>query len=365
MIRVGGKIPFLTVALMLLSLMLPPLISVEAQMLRDARYDAFGLLLFQEESPTPEPAALTPADVINAVNNLRLSNGLNALAAHPVLMDVAAEQANALAATHGAIGHERPCGISLGQYLLMKGFPLWGDLSLDGYRSENWVAAGTIEEVMAFWSGDAEHLNTMLSPNRSSIGAAVAVSDQFYVVLETALQTPTSQHQSTAYDILTGIPATQAACLGAATLNADGSISQYSIPVAVSTARPDGDVVHEVKYGQTLWSLAIEYGTTIEQIKRYNNLTTDAIAPGWKLLILKGATQPAPPSAKVVSAHATQTHGYSPTPTRGVAPTETTGPDEMAAFEELGKNRILVAALIFSLSVLVAGIVGFGRKRES
>jgi len=349
-----------------------PFAPVRAWMLRHPQHNALdpsvnlkpNLPLFQEESPTPEPAILTPADVINAVNNLRLSNGLNALAAHPVLMEVAAEQANALAGTEGVIGHERPCGISLGQYLLMKGFPLWGDLSLDGYRSENWVAAGTIEEVMAFWSGDEEHLNTMLSPNRSHLGAAVAISDQIYVVLETALQTRTGQNQSTAYDILTNIPVTQAACMGAATLNADGSVSQYSIPVAVSTARPDGDVVHEVKYGQTLWSIAIQYGTTIEQIKRYNNLTTDAIAPGWKLLIQKGATQPAPSSPTFLPAQATQSKVYFPTPTISPTLTGTPGPDEMIAFKELGKNRLIVAALIVSFSVLVAGIIGFGRKRQ-
>jgi LysM repeat protein len=205
----------------------------------------------------------------------------------------------------------------------------------------------------------------MISPNRSHLGAAVAVSDQIYVVLETALQTSTGQNQSTAYGILTSIPVTQAACMGAATVNADGSISQYSIPVAVSTARLDGDVVHEVKYGQTLWSIAIQYNTTIEQIKRYNNLTTDAIAPGWKLLIQKEATQPAPSSPTLIYVQATQTQVYFPTPTNGIVPTETSGPDEMAAFEELGKNRIIVAALIVSFSVLVAGIVGFGRRRES
>ncbi len=317
----------------------------------------------QEESPTPQPSAPSPADIINAVNNIRLANGLNALAAHPALMEVAAEQASALAGTEGAVGHERPCGITLGQYLLMKGYPLWGDLSLDGYRSENWVAAGTTEEVMAFWSGDAEHLNTMLSPNRSDIGAAVAVSHQIYVVLETALKTPTNQHQSPAYAILTSIPVTQAACMGAATLNADGSISQYSIPIAVNTARPDGDVIHEVKYGQALWSIAIQYGTTIEQLKRLNNLTTDVIAPGWKLLVQKGATQPAPTS-DVVTAQSTQTLVYPPTPTLASPPIATPVSNESTALAELGQNRLVIAALIISLSVLVAGIVGFGKKRE-
>ncbi|MFZ5884405.1 MAG: CAP domain-containing protein, partial [Chloroflexota bacterium] len=100
-----------------------------------------SLPLFQEASATPEPTLPTPADIINAVNNFRLANGLNPLTVHPVLMEVAAQQANALAASEGAVGHQRPCGMTLGQQLLSMGFPLWGDLSMDGYRSENWVAA--------------------------------------------------------------------------------------------------------------------------------------------------------------------------------------------------------------------------------
>ncbi len=38
--------------------------------------------------------------------------------------------------------------------------------------------------------------------------------------------------------------------------------------VAISTAREDGAIYHEVKYGQSLWSIAIAYGTKIEEIKR-------------------------------------------------------------------------------------------------
>lgn len=57
------------------------------------------------------------------------------------------------------------------------------------------------------------------------------------------------------------------------------SLSQYSIPVVLSTA-PYGDVMYEVKYGQTLWSIAIQYGTTIEQLKPLNNLTVNIVVPG-------------------------------------------------------------------------------------
>jgi uncharacterized protein YkwD/LysM repeat protein len=315
----------------------------------------------QEPVSTPTlPPPPSPADIINAVNNLRLEHGLNALTAHPVLMEVAAQQTSALAASEGMIGHERPCGLTLGQQLLVMGFPLWGDLSQDGYRSENWVAASTVEQVISAWLGDAEHTNTMLSPNRSDIGAAVAVGEQVYVVLETALKTNSGQHQRTAYDILTGIPMTQTVCAG----YASGDISQYSIPVALSTARPDGDVVHEVKYGQTLWSLADQYRVSVEQIKRLNNLAEDMIVPGWKLLIQKGATQPPPvtdtPLVLVIS---TATSYPTAIPYFTATPTSTAIAPSMPLGQLIKQNSTVVAALLIAFSVLVAGLIGWGKQK--
>lgn len=316
---------------------------------------------FQETSPTPGPSQLTPAEVITAVNVLRLANGLNVLTVHPVLMEVAALQANALAASEGAVGHQRPCGMTLGQQLLVMGFPLWGDLSLDGYRSENWVAAGTIEQVMEFWQGDSEHLNTMISPNRSDIGAAVAFGDQVYVVLETALRTNSGQHQNTAYGILTGIPMTQTLCAGFAS----GEISNYSVPVIVNTARPDGDVVHEVKYGQTLWSLAELYKVPIEQIKRLNGLVDDNILPGWKLLIQKAATQPPPVTdTPLVLVTPTETKYPTAVPFYTVTLAATATMQAVPLGQQMKQNSMVVAALLIAFSVLLAGIIGFGRDAK-
>ncbi len=317
----------------------------------------------QEES-TPGPSMIYPIDIINAVNDLRARNGLPMLAVHQALMDIAAQTANAAAMTEGASGHYRPCNMTLGQMLLMRGFALWGDLSQDGYRSENWVTARTIDEAVAFWSGDQLHLDTMLSEHRSHIGAAVAVGDQVYMVIVTALQTPSGQMQWGADVHLTKAAEVQSACLGRATLNAEmGGMSEYSIPVAMSTARPDGDVVHEVQYGQTLWSIAIQYGTTIEQLKRLNGLTDDTVVPGWKLLVQKGATQPAPPTPTFIAGSASRT--ATPTPAWTVSPTATPARNEMSILSQsLGANKVVVVSLIVSFSVLVAGIVGFRKKKE-
>jgi LysM repeat protein len=241
------------------------------------------------------------------------------------------------------------------------GYPLWGDLSQDGYRSENWVAAGTMEQIMGFWQSDAEHMNTMVSDFRSDIGAAVAVSDQIYVVLETALSTPTQRMQITAFDILTGIPVTQTVCAG----YYDGSISQYSIPIAVSTARPDGDVVHEVEYGQTLWSIAELYHVHIDDIKRLNGLIDDTVVPGWKLLIQKGATQPAPPTATfILNMPDTAQTPYPTTALPTTSPSTPKQEDAEALIQSFGQNKLVIVALIISFSVLLAGVVGFGKRKE-
>jgi LysM repeat protein len=242
------------------------------------------------------------------------------------------------------------------------GYPLLGDLSLDGYRSENWVAAMTKDDAIAFWLSDDEHTNTMLSPNRSDIGAAVAVGDQIYVVLETAWSTSSGQMQYDAHAILTGIPMTQTLCAGFAS----GEISDYSIPVAVSTARPDGDVVHEVKYGQNLWTIADLYHVHVEDIKRLNGLTDDNIVVGWKLLIQKGATQPPPvtdtPPAPLVTSTGTSYPTAVPFHTSTPTLMPTTIPVPPKQF--VRQNITIIVGLSIAFLVLAVAVVGFSRKRE-
>jgi LysM repeat protein len=307
-----------------------------------------------ETSPTPSEPQFTPWDIINSINNLRASfYGLPPLNAHPALMEIAQIEANGIAA--GYPGHWRPNNMTLGQWMLSKGFPLSGDLSMDGYRSENWFSASlstTQEDVMNFWQGDAEHSDTMFSEFRSDIGAALALGEDgyIYVVIETALQTQSGQMQYEARAILTGIPQTQAAYAQMSTqAAASGLLPQNSVPVFVSTARPDGDVYHEVQYGQSLWSIAISYNTTIKEIQRLNNLYTIDIQVGDRLLIRKGATQPAPLTTAMPSATPRPSlppmRWQSPTPARqGPAAPET-------------ESSITLSLVSIGAAALVLGVV--------
>lgn len=304
----------------------------------------------------------TAAEVIEAVNALRMANGLLPLNTHPVLMQVAQWEANAIAG--GAPGHTRPNGLTLGQWLISLGYPLAGDLSLDGYRSENWVAAQTGQQAVELWLGDGPHTNTMLSPDRSDIGAAVAVSDQIYIVLETALQTNSGEMQTDANEILTAIP--QSGSSGSAA----NMMPQYIIPVKRSTARPDGDAIHKVQYGQSLWSIAITYNTTIDQIRAWNNLgETTEIYEGQILLVQKGATQPPPSTATplltstpFMAEGATKTQNF---PTTTGYPTKTLS-IEYHNDEEYTPHGVNTGIIVFIvLLILVIGLFGTWASNRS
>jgi len=312
-----------------------------------------------ETSETQTPQATqppTPAEVIDAINALRVSYGLPAMAVHPVLMTLAQRQADGIAA--GLTGHWRPYGLTLGQLLIMDGYPLAGDLTQDGYRSENWIVSMTAQGAIEAWLSDDEHSNTMLSENRSDIGAGVSMrmdewgQDQIYVVIETALQTRSGQQQSWARDFLTRLPSV---INGTTSINGTPvplSDGQYIIPVIRSTARSDGDVVHEVQYGQSLWSIAITYGTTIEQIQKLNNLGESKIVYEQQLLLVqKGATQPAVIPTETATAGFSSALSSTPSPT--VAQTVTT--TEMSTLPT-GQGGSIVVILIIGVSILIAGV---------
>lgn len=232
----------------------------------------------------------TPSELIDVVNGLRISYGLQPLAVHAVLMQSAQSQADYMAAT-GNVTHSRPGGMTYTQQLLSLGFPLAGDLTLGGFRAENILSSsGPLE-----WNGvpggwqDAEHMNTMLSQNLSHIGAGISqVDGRYYYALDCAMSTGTGQMQENAGSII-GVAAGTEVAAG------DAAISQFMVPITKSTAGPDGNVIHKVQYGQTLWSIAIDYGTTIKSIKALNNLgESELVYQGQELLVLTGVTPPPP-----------------------------------------------------------------------
>ena len=247
---------------------------------------AFGLLIaFTSPSPTraasngqPKSAG-SPYDLINAVNALRASNGLPAYRISSILMYTAQSHADFMAAT-GTMSHIGAGGSSVTERLLSAGYPLAGDLSLGGFRSEN-ITGGNesmpAQSAVDQWTGDAPHLNTMLSPNLTEIGAGVTVANgRVYYVIDAARPTASGAPQA-------GSPVADDASVVPL-------VNEVIFPVAVVTPNLEGEVIHEVKAGQTLWQIAISYGVKIDEIKSLNGLVNNNIYPGEKLLIKKDVT---------------------------------------------------------------------------
>lgn len=315
----------------------------------------FALPAAKKVSAGPQQQITAAGQLIDAVNNLRLSYGLPALTSHPILMQSAQSQADYMAAT-GQTTHSRPGGTTYTQQLLTLGFPLAGDLSLGGFRAENILNTGSPlvwDGIPPAWQ-DADHMNTMLSQNFTHIGAGVSQSSNgYFYAVDTAAATGSGQMQENATAILGNSSGASGEAAG---------VSQYMVAVVKATARPDGDVIHAVQYGQTLWSIAIEYGTTIKNIQALNNLGEDLVVyQGQALLIQKAATQPAPdlptatfpPPATLTPAQVTPTLAAA-SPTEIVFTPTVEVETEQASTSKSSSSQILVSVLI------VAAVIGAG-----
>jgi LysM repeat protein len=200
-----------------------------------------------------------------------------------ILMQVAQAHADYMAATSNTT-HYSADGSRPFQRALAAGYPVAGDLSRGGWFSENIQAGSGLSPsgAVTAWQGDAPHLNTMLSPNLFDVGAGVSKNGNvIYYVLDAG-----ASGASSGNPVFTGTVAAPGTPL----------VSQFIVPVTLNTPEADGFIYHEVQYGQTLWSIAIAYETKIDEIKILNNLTTNDIQPGQRLLVKKG-----PPP--VVSTH--------------------------------------------------------------
>jgi len=309
-----------------------------------------GLLSVNQVSAQVE--APTPSQVIESINALRISHGIAPLGVHPVLMQIGQMEAEGIAGGMG--GHWRPNGLTLGQWLILLGYPLSGDLSMDGYRSENWGFAQSAEGAVSMWLGDDEHTNTMLALERSDIGVGIAFAgeqDSYVIVVETALQTKSGLPQMDAVSMLTGIPQTQTAYAGMSTQAAEhGLLPQDMAAVVLATALPDGNVYHDIKYGQALWSIAIAYGTTIKQIQQLNGLTDTIVRPGQHLLIMQHATLPPPDSAPQVLVF--PTHAL---PRLTGTPTAALTPESTQEYTERDKHNDMLAVIAIGVAALFLG----------
>lgn len=88
----------------------------------------------------------------------------------------------------------------------------------------------------------------------------------------------------------------------------------YFNPVIIKKIKEGGDgerIIHKVRSGEVLGLIAMKYRCTVSQIKRWNNLRSDNIRVGQRLVIYRGGQ--APSSASAASGSSSQTSKSSST----------------------------------------------------
>lgn len=255
----------------------------------------------------PQPAALLNAyDVLNAVNQIRESNGLPPYQINGSLM-AAAQAHSDYQASIGQVTHTGQGGSNARSRAMAAGYG--GGATV--FVSENIYggSSASAQAAVNWWMGDALHQNTMLSPNYTDAGAGVASNGSaMYYTLDVGYVSGSPGSGGTGSTSASAVPATALAF----------------IPVQISTPAPDGSIVHEVQTGQTLWTIAAAYKVTLPEILQLNNMTdTTTIYPGNKIMVKAALANPtATPTPTVLETDGTAR----PTMTRRPGRTRTPAP---------------------------------------
>jgi len=317
---------------------------------------ATALMIAQGLMPSLQPSAgpfqraesQDSYGLIEAVNSLRSSRGLSPYIVNSALMGTAQGQANYMAST-GTITHTGPDGSRPYQRAQAAGYSIEGGYP-PYFFSENILSGGNeLSPTMAvqIWTGDDPHMNTMTSTIYQEIGAGVAVSGgMIYYVVDCAR--PKSSGPPSNYT-----PGSESAL---------STENEIIMPVTKSTPNSNGEIIHEVQSGQSLWQIAIEYGVKIDEIRALNQLSAEyLINPGDTLLVKKvGTATPLPPTATLMP---TDTPTLLPSPTVSAAPSLTTTPTPAPAGSVMSGAEIAVGAIIIVALAAAALVAWAGRAR--
>ncbi|MGD2158127.1 MAG: LysM peptidoglycan-binding domain-containing protein [Anaerolineales bacterium] len=226
------------------------------------------------QAPLSQSGAVTAYDLILAMNTLRVSNGLPALIEDPIINAVAQATAETMAASQMSwhIGNVR------------------GRIQAAGYgggatvwATENFAVGPSmsIDQIMLVWA-DPDHMRPATNPAYCHVGAGVAKAPNgsTYYILQAAY---TSGNACGEYTSPGG---------GTSDGGDEVPVSQIIIPVKVATPDAKGEIYHEVKSGQSFWSIAIAYQVTIAELEFWNNLSSDQhLRVGQRLFIPSSSTE--------------------------------------------------------------------------
>jgi LysM repeat protein len=306
----------------------------------------------------PQRAALSaaplPYDLIAAVNELRQSNGLPPMETHSALMASSQVQSDYLGSTYGTsfpswdMGHVGDGGTKAIDRAIAAGYPVepgWNVV-------ENWAGGNnstTLSEVVYSQWNDPDHMGNMLHEDVVHVGAGITEGDGYvYFIMNFGVEYGSGGSSG---GVASTVPTT--------------AVTPKVAPVTVATPNEDGSITHEVEFGQALWSIALAYEITVDQLLALNNLQSNVIFEGQTLLVRAPFTPT--PSPTVTQTPQPPTRTPIPAQTAQAVATQTPPDDAGGGIlgfdrQTLGIGLILVCGI--GLVLIVVGTMAREKKQR-
>lgn len=297
--------------------------------------------------------ARTPGELIALINGYRAENGLPAYSQNSILMQIAQGQADYQASieavTHEGPGGTRPrdrayaAGYGGGEIVFVSEI-IYGATSAGPGTAVNW------------WKTSQIHNDTMVASTYVEIGAGVAsANDRNYYVAVTGYvaggsYVPQTSSENGANDEA-AVPAV------------------VVIPVVVATPQADGSILHIIRSGQTLWTVAAVYKVPLEELLALNGLPENAVIyPGDEIIIQVASlatptkidsTTEAPPTLASTEVSPTQpnaTQAQASETSVAVASNQDSATGSLVKEEAENENaltRIIILVALFSITMIV------------
>ena len=295
------------------------------------------------------PNAPSAYDLIATVNVLRASSkGLPPLQTDGALMAAAQAQADYLASIGGpniVDGHQGAGGTYAIDRAKAAGYSVV--LGVDVVECWAWSRSGiSLDTVVYDYWGDEDHMNVMLHQYGKHVGAGVAEKDgNVYYILDVATVWGSSSNQTSQPNVRRPTTTPQV------------------VPVQVSTPKPDGSITHFVQAGQALWSIAIAYGTTVDQLRMLNNLSQNAPIYAGEELIVRIASTPLPTPTETPTLRPPTRTPVPPQPIETSQPQKPTSPAATAT-DPFNKQTLGLVLVLVSGVGIVLILLGVLRREK-
>jgi uncharacterized protein YkwD len=288
-------------------------------MLSALKRGSLALLVLTTLSAAPSPASAkalarplpqTPGEVIAIINDYRAQNGLPAYQQNDILMQIAQGQADYLASqgqsndVHAGPGGSRPkdrayaAGYGGGQQFFLSEIGKYG-------------LGETPQSAVNWWKQSPDHNPTMVASTYIETGCGVATdgNGRYYYICDMGYV----------------VGGTYTPSGGSST--GQQPAAPVMIPVTKADPQPDGSIVHIIRTGQTLWTLAAVYEVPLQQILDLNHYSeSQIIHPGDEVMVAgPGSAVPPTPTPTETEPSPTATSTQEAEPTHTPRPTSEVG----------------------------------------